>query len=52
MAVDPLVEPAVSVMVVCHDAVGRVLLAAARDEPRTWTPAQGRWSTASRVRPP
>src|SRR5690606_24260841 len=40
MAVDPRVDPAVSVVFVCHDGRGRVLLArrgaGARDEPGTW----------------
>jgi 8-oxo-dGTP diphosphatase len=45
MAVDPLVAPAVSVVFVCHDGGGRVLLArrgaGARDEPGTWDTGAG-----------
>lgn len=45
MAVDPRVDPAVSVVFVCHDGRGRVLLArrgaGARDEPGTWDTGAG-----------
>ena len=45
MAGDPRVDPAVSVVFVCHDGHGRVLLArrgaGARDEPGTWDTGAG-----------
>ena len=45
MAVDPLVDPAVSVVFVCHAGDGRVLLArrgeGARNEPGAWDPGAG-----------
>jgi 8-oxo-dGTP diphosphatase len=45
MAVDPLVDPAVSVVFVCYAVDGRVLLArrseGARDEPGTWDTGAG-----------
>lgn len=45
MAVDPRVDPAVSVVFACHDGQGRVLLArrgyGARDEPGTWDTGAG-----------
>jgi 8-oxo-dGTP pyrophosphatase MutT (NUDIX family) len=45
MPADPLVAPAVSVVFVCHDTAGRVLLArrgsGARDEPGTWDTGAG-----------
>lgn len=45
MAVDPQKDPAVSVVFVCHDGRGRVLLArrgaGARDEPGTWDTGAG-----------
>jgi 8-oxo-dGTP pyrophosphatase MutT (NUDIX family) len=45
MAVDPNEDPAVSVVFICHDARGRVLLArrgaGARDEPGTWDTGAG-----------
>jgi 8-oxo-dGTP diphosphatase len=45
MAVDPRMDPAVSVVFVCHNGRGRVLLArrgaGARDEPGTWDTGAG-----------
>jgi 8-oxo-dGTP diphosphatase len=45
MPVDPLVDPAVSVVFVCHRGDGHVLLArrsgGARDEPGTWDTGAG-----------
>ena len=45
MAVDPRVDPAVSVVFVCHNGRGRVLFArrgaGARDEPGTWDTGAG-----------
>ncbi|TWF77701.1 ADP-ribose pyrophosphatase YjhB (NUDIX family) [Pseudonocardia hierapolitana] len=45
MAVDPQKDPAVSVVFICHDGRGRVLLArrgaGARDEPGTWDTGAG-----------